>query len=154
MIQAIYIAPKPGAAQQAMNNIDVIAGKGILGDRNYDQHRWHGQNITLVEIENIQNFDQQYQQHLTLDATRRNLITKGVALNELIGQTFFIGSTKLIGTERCEPCLAFSQQLASDTVSKQQVFDAFTSKAGIRATILSDGVITMGMPITVNNAKS
>ena len=47
MIKAIFIAPQHNSPQQSVKKINVIARKGIIGDRNYDQHRWPGQNITL-----------------------------------------------------------------------------------------------------------
>ena len=153
MIQAIFIAPESTAPQQAVSTIDVTENKGIIGDRNYDQHRWHGQNITLIEIENIDSFNQQYDQRIAIEDTRRNIITQGISLNELVGEEFSIGLIKLLGTELCEPCHALSQQLASDTISKQQVLKAFTHKAGIRATILSSGNITLEMPITIPKHK-
>lgn len=154
MIKAIFIASEHNAMQQSLDKIDVIAGKGIVGDRNYDQHRWHGQNITLVESESIEHFNQHHHQSIALDATRRNLITQGVSLNNLVGQEFFIGPIKLIGTERCEPCLELSQQLATKSLSKQHVLAAFMSKAGIRASILSDGEITVGMTIQIQQQTS
>ncbi len=154
MIEAIFIAPKPNCKQQALNKIIVVASKGIIGDRNYDHHRWHGQNITLIERENIDEFNQQHQQNIALDATRRNLITQGLSLNDLVGKEFFIGPIKLVGTERCEPCLALSKQLATKTLSKQQALKAFIAKAGIRATVLSDGEITVGMPIYIEKPQN
>ena len=153
MIKAIFIAPQPNSQQQSLKKINVIAGKGIVGDRNYDQHRWQGQNITLIEIENINNFNNNYQQKVSIEGTRRNLITQGVLLNELVGQEFFIGSIKLLGTELCEPCHSLSEKLASKLVSKLQVLKAFTNKAGIRARILSSGEITTDMFITSSKLK-
>jgi MOSC domain-containing protein YiiM len=153
MIQALFIPPVSAAPQQAFSTINVTANKGIIGDRNYDQHRWHGQNITLIEIENIDSFNQQYQQQIAIEDTRRNIITQGISLNELVGEEFAIGPIKLLGTELCEPCHTLSQQLASDTVSKQQVLKSFTHKAGIRATILSSGSITLDMPIIILKHK-
>jgi len=147
MIQAIFIAPEPKAQQHSVTQIDVIAHQGIIGDRNYEQHRWQGQNITLIEIEHINAFNQQYQQKIAIEDTRRNIITKGISLNELVGQEFSIGPVRLLGTERCEPCHTLSQQLATDTVSAQHVLKAFTAKAGIRATLLTSGTITVGMPV-------
>ena len=153
MIKAIFIAPQTNSSQQNVNKINVIARKGIIGDRNYDQHRWPGQNITLIEIENINNFNNNYQQKVSIKDTRRNLITEGVLLNELVGQEFSIGSIKLLGTELCEPCHSLSEKLASKLVSKLQVLKAFTNKAGIRATILTSGEITTDMLITSSNLK-
>ena len=153
MIQAIFIAPESTAPQQAVSTINVTENKGIISDRNYDQHRWQGQNITLIELETIDSFNHQYHQQIAIEDTRRNIITQGISLNELVGEEFSIGPIKLLGAELCEPCHTLSQQLASDTVSKQQVLKAFTHKAGIRATILSSGNITLDMPITIHERK-
>jgi len=147
MIEAIFIAPEPGAKQHRFTEIDVVAHKGIIGDRNFDRHQWHGQNITLIESENIADFNQQHQQNISPQDTRRNLITQGVELNHLIGKTFYIGQIKLIGTELCEPCRALSQSLSNKTITPEQVINAFTEKAGIRANILSDGHIAVGMSL-------
>lgn len=147
MIQAIFIAAKPKAEQQARHKIEVIKGKGIVGDRNFDQHRWHGQNITLIESENIDAFNQQYQQIIPPQDLRRNLITQGIKLNQFIGKIFYIGQVKLIGTELCEPCHALSQNLSNKIITSNHVIKAFTEKAGIRANILSSGNITVGMAI-------
>ena len=149
MIQTIYIAAKPSGKQQSVDKIDVIAHKGIVGDRNFDQHRWHGQNITLIESENIDSFNDQYQQNINQQDTRRNIITKGIKLNQLIDREFHIGQVKLLGTELCEPCHSFSKNLATESVTPQQVITAFTEKAGIRATILNSGSITIDMPIVI-----
>jgi MOSC domain-containing protein YiiM len=154
MIQAIFIAPRPEAQQQSATEIEVVTQKGIIGDRNFDQHHWPGQNITLIESEMIALFNLQQQQNIHDHDTRRNLITKDIKLNPLVGQIFYIGQIKLIGTELCQPCKSLSQALANDTLPQQQVIKAFTDKAGIRASILSSGHITIGMPITVDNTSS
>ncbi|MFT7235934.1 MAG: MOSC domain-containing protein YiiM [Methylophagaceae bacterium] len=151
MIQDIFIAAEPQAKQQNVDQIEVIAQKGIVGDRNFDQHRWHGQNITLVESENIEAFNQQYGKTIDYQDTRRNIITRGIKLNQLIGKSFYIGTVKLIGTELCEPCHMLCQSLSDDTLSQQQVQRAFTEKAGIRATVLNSGFITLNMSIDLDN---
>ena len=153
MIKAIFTAPRPNSLQKSVKKINVIAGKGIIGDRNYDQNRWQGQNITLIEVENINSFNKNYQQELSIEVTRRNLITEGVLLNELIGKEFSIGPIKLLGTQLCELCNSLGIQLASESVSKQQVLEAFKNKAGIRAAILSSGEITTDMSITTPQVK-
>lgn len=152
MIQAIFIAPKSEAEQQSVTKIEVIAQKGIIGDRNFDQHRWPGQSITLIEGENIALFNQCQQQNINIQDTRRNLITQGIKLNPLVGQTFYIGQVKLLGIERCQPCRSLGEKLANDDLSQQQVINAFTDKAGIRATIISNGHLEIGMSFTIDSA--
>jgi len=153
MIKAIFIAPETKAEQQSVTKIEVIAQKGIMGDRNFDQHRWPGQNITLIEAENIALFNQVQQQNINIQDTRRNLITQGIKLNSLVGQIFYIGQVKLLGIERCQPCLSLGKAFANDMLSVQQVINAFTDTAGIRATILSNGHIEIGMAVTIDSSN-
>ena len=132
--------------------IEVIAQKGIIGDRNFDQHRSPGQNISLIEGENIALFNQCQQQNINIQDTRRNLITQGIELKPLVGQTFYIGQVKLLGIEQCQPCRSLGEKLTNDNLSQQQVIKVFTDKAGIRAAIISNGHIEIGMPITIDSA--
>jgi len=153
MIKAIFIAPETEAEQQSVTKIEVIAQKGIMGDRNFDQHRWPGQNITLIEAENIALFNQGQKKNINIQDTRRNLITQGIKLNSLVGQIFYIGQVKLLGIERCQPCRSLGETLTNDTLSHEQAITAFTDKAGIRATILSNGHIKIDMAITIDNSN-
>ncbi len=148
MIKAIFIAKKHGQALSAVDSIHLKANKGIVGDRHYDQHRWPGQNLTLIESEQIDFFNQQYQQTISIQDTRRNIITSGIKLNELVGKKFAIGNTLLYGVELCQPCLSLAEALAEKcSMTKHEIIKALTNRAGLRASVLSDGTCQLGMPI-------
>lgn len=149
MIKAIFIADKIGQQQQRVQSIQLVADKGIVGDRNFDQHRWPGQNITFIDQHSIDQFNHHYQQSIAQNATRRNVITTGIDLNALVGQTFRIGTVEFIGKERCEPCKDLANRLSNENVSTQQVFEHFTANAGIRATVCNDGEISEGMAFSL-----
>lgn len=147
MIKAIFTASENLGGQRQVPAIDLVAGKGIKGDRNFDRSQWPGQNITFIELEEINAFNQRFSQQISLSDTRRNVITEGVRLNDLVGQIFRIGDVSFKGVELCEPCSTLGALLQNDSVSKKAVVKAFTHKAGLRADILSDGQISVGMQI-------
>ena len=147
MIKAIFTASENLGGQRQVPAIDLVAGKGIKGDRNFDRSQWPGQNITFIELEEINAFNQRFSQQISLSDTRRNVITEGVRLNDLVGQIFRIGDVSFKGVELCEPCSTLGALLQNDSVSKKAVVKAFTHKAGLRADVLSDGQISVGMQI-------
>lgn len=99
MIEEIYIAPSRGADQLQLNIAELVQGKGIIGDRNFDKSNWPGQNITFIEIEEIESFNRAFNRSIKSSSTRRNIITRGIRLNELVGKTFIIGECRFRGIE-------------------------------------------------------
>lgn len=152
MIHTIFIAEHSLGKQVQVDKIELITGKGIVGDRNFDRAQWPGQNITFIEIEEIEAFNNNYQQRIQLADTRRNIITKGIRLNDLVGKIFTIGDVRFKGVELCEPCATLGKLLGNDTLAAKDVVKAFVHKSGLRADVLSDGEIQYGMSITVNES--
>ena len=145
MIKTIFIAEKALGTQQQVETIEVVTGKGIVGDRNFDKAQWPGQNITFIESEEIDAFNRNFNQTIDLAATRRNVITQGIRLNDLVGKEFTIGTVRFKGVELCEPCETLGELLGNDTIAQKDVVKAFVHKSGLRADVLSDGVISIGM---------
>jgi MOSC domain-containing protein YiiM len=90
-VERIFISPAPGAPQVECDRVTVQAGMGIVGDRNYGKSVHPGQNLTLVEAEELEEFLKQHSRPLDLSLTRRNLVTRGVRLNELVNAEFTVG---------------------------------------------------------------
>mgnify|MGYP003661053894 FL=1 len=147
MITAIFISPEPQADQEQVGRIELVAGQGIVGDRNFGKANCPGQNLTLIESEEIENYNQTYQQNLPLAGTRRNMITRDVRLNDLVGKEFQIGEVKLKGIELCEPCATLGGLLENEGINKTVVIKAFLGKGGLRADVLTSGCIEVGMHI-------
>lgn len=155
-VEQIFISAEAGGGQLALDQVDLIAGCGIIGDRNFGLSKWPGQNLTLIEAEEVEAFLKE--QHLPLDVsiTRRNLITRGVRLNDLVGKVFRVGSVSLKGIELCEPCGDLGNRLAaltgvSDTasgMSPKEVVRRFMGKGGLRVDVLTSGSIAIGDEIT------
>lgn len=104
MIKSIHIARQTCGQQQAVAEIHLIAGRGILGDRNFDQRKWPGQNITFVEAEEIARYNETCGQAIAEHATRRNVVTEGVRFR---------------GVELCEPCAFLGKLLANADMAKR-----------------------------------
>jgi len=149
VIQAIYVAKKARQAQVGIDVVKVDAGKGIVGDRNYGKRNEAGLNITFVESEEIDAFNTNFGQRLEAFSTRRNIVTQGVRLNQLVGKEFTIGDVRFLGVELCEPCSFLGRSLASDSLTAPQVVKAWTQRGGLRADVLSTGILRVGMAIKV-----
>ena len=143
-VEHIFFAASSGGAQQACERISVLAGKGIEGDRYFDRHDEPGQNLTLIEAEEIEAFLAERQRPLDLSVTHRNLVTRGVRLNDLVGREFMVGEVRLRGVELCEPCLGLGQALADEAITPAQVVKRLVRRGGLRADVLSDGLIEQG----------
>ena len=149
MIESIFVAPEKTSPQTEVNEVAVVAGRGIIGDRNFNKHRHPGQNITLIEAEEIESFNASYGRSITAIDTRRNILTRSVRLNKLVGKRFKIGDVTFYGVELCEPCSKLGKLFASDDMQQREVIKAWVHKAGLRADVQTDGIIRVGMNITM-----
>ena len=140
-IEKIFISPERGAAQVECERIAVEAGKGTLGDRYIGLHAYPGQNLTLVEAEEIELFCAQQGLAPDLSLTRRNLVTRGIRLNALVGCEFSIGEVRLRGVELCEHCASLGQRLSSAALTPAAVVKYWLGRGGLRVDVLSGGEI-------------
>ncbi|WP_298863878.1 MOSC domain-containing protein [uncultured Gimesia sp.] len=147
MIEALYIAKERNAPQEQVESIELVEGKGIVGDRYFGRSDYPGQQITFIEREEIESYNQRFEQNIDLCDTRRNVITHGVRLNDFVGKTFQIGEVKFMGVELCEPCATLGGRLENEAIQKTDVIKAFVNKGGLRADVLSSGCIKVGMRI-------
>ena len=146
-IERIFTAPTSGVAQVEQESIRLVAGAGIEGDRYFGRHDEPGQNLTLIEIEEVEAFVREQRRGDDVSITHRNLLTRGVRLNDLVGVEFSIGEVRLRGVELCEPCLGMGKALASSDITAAQVVKRFVHRGGLRADVLSTGVIERGAAI-------
>lgn len=143
-IERIYLGPAEGGPQIEREFVNVVEGRGIEGDRYFGRHDEPGQNITLIEAEEIEAFAREYGRRGDLSATGRNLVTRGVRLNALVGREFTVGSVRLRGVELCEPCLGLGTALAEAGMAPAGVVKRLLHRAGLRADVVSSGVIARG----------
>lgn len=149
IVERIYLSPEPGAAQVEHERISLRRGMGVVGDRNFGVHDYPGQNLTLVEAEEIESFCAEQARVADLSLTRRNLVTRGVRLNELVNREFWIGGVKLRGVELCEPCATLGAALGGSSLATPSVVRRWVGRGGLRADVLADGEILRGAPVEI-----
>ena len=148
-VHEIYIAPTGAAPMVGRTAVRAVVGQGLEGDRyatdagtfSKTPHRPDSE-VTLIELENIDAFAVETGLPFTSAMSRRNIVTEGVRLNDLIGREFLVGSVRLRGIRLCEPC----KILARNTF--YEILPALNGRAGVRAQILSEGVIRIGDAVT------
>ena len=147
-LESIHIIETHGGQPQRRPSATLESGKGLVGDRN---HRDSGvdpeDELTLVETEMVEAVCRESGLAIAPEQTRRNLVTRGVRLNELVGQRFRIGETVLLGMELCEPCRTLGKHLQTKEIPSARIIQLFTHRAGLRARILVGGVIHEGDPL-------
>ena len=141
VILSIYLAPAAAAPMVSVMETQAVAGQGLAGDRyfnklgTYSNHPGSGRAVTLIEIEAIEAMLREYQVELNPAMSRRNLITRGVALNHLVEREFRIGEVLLRGTRLCEPCRHLER------LSVKGAMRSLIHRGGLRAEVIRGGVI-------------
>ena len=144
MIEHIFIRSVRGEPQTERDRVEVVTGAGIRGDRYFDAHKEPGQNITFVEAEAIEAFATHNGLSVHASATGRNIVTRGVRLNELVGRMFTVGELTFRGVELCEPCGSLGKKLTTSTLSPADVVRQWVHRAGLRADALTTGTLEVG----------
>ena len=124
---------------QEVSSIEVIANQGIVGDRHFKKFNDPYNQISLIESEGIDNYNIKFGLNISYIDFRRNIITKGTKLNDLIGKKFKVGNVELEGLDLCRPCRHLSEILNQNNLIKE-----FLRKGGLRCQILSSSNINVG----------
>ena len=151
MIEQIWINPEEGKDNVRVTEIELVAGSGIVGDHNFGKSQWNAQNVTFIESETIAQYNEEYNQTIALESTKRNIITSGDDLKSMVGHEFTIGDCRFKAVELCEPCSYLGDLLANETMTQAQVVKAFVH-TGLRADFLVGGNVSAGMPFEVHPA--
>ena len=129
---------------EEVDSIDVLANKGIVGDRHFDNYNDPYNQLSLIEAENIDYYNLKYGLNIPYIDFRRNIITKEIKLNDLIGKKIQIGDVKVEGIDLCRPCKHLSEILNQNNIIKE-----FVRKGGLRCQILNSSKIKVGDKIKV-----
>ena len=129
-----------------VRSIKVLANQGIVGDRHFKEFNDPFNQLSLIESENIDYYNIKYGLNIPYIDFRRNIITKGIQLNNLIGKKFQIGKVELEGVDLCRPCRHLCEVLNQDNIIKE-----FLRRGGLRCQILSSSSIEVGNKIKVYN---
>ena len=144
IVYKIGIAKKNNQEIDKKESIEVVASKGIVGDRYFHDFNGDREQITLIESENIDYYNNTFNTKFTYVEFRRNIITKNIKLNDLVGKTILVGNIKLKVNDLCRPCKDLQQRLGKSNIIKE-----FLRRGGLRCEILSSGTINVGDKITV-----
>ena len=140
----IGISKKNGEKINDINEIEVLSGKGITGDRHFHDLNDHKGQITLIEKENIDYYNNKYKTEISYIDFRRNIVTEGIELNNLIKKEIEIGTIKILPYQLCRPCLHLEQMLNSKDIIKE-----FLRRGGLRCEVLVSGKIKIGDKIRI-----
>ncbi len=141
---SIHITTEATRPMIAIGEARAVVGKGLEGDRyfhgngTFSRKPKPDREVTLIEAEAIEAVTHDYGITLAPGDARRNIVTRNVALNHLVGREFSVGGVRLRGLGLCEPCTHLAKLTTAD-VSK-----ALIHRGGLRAQILTDGVIRVG----------
>ena len=129
---------------QEVTSIKVLANQGVVGDRHFKEFNDPFSQITLIESENIDFYNIKFGLNIPYVDFRRNIVTKGIQLNSLIGKKIKIGNVELEGIDLCRPCRHLREILNQDNIIKE-----FLRKGGLRCQILSSSSINVGDEINL-----
>src|SRR3954452_25119443 len=141
-VEQIFIIPRSGETPMPVASAHAHAGRGLDGDRNFTPpDRWipTGCAITLIEAEAIEAVSAEHGIDLRDGRSRRQVVTRGVRLNDLVGKKSSVARVRCRGVELCEPCLDLQRMIGDPNTIK-----ALVHRGGLRADILESGTIAVG----------
>ena len=140
-VEAIAVAPEAQAQVVLVAEARAVAGRGLDGDRYFDGRgtfsnaHGRGHDLTLVDAGVLDELA------LAPEQSRRNVVTRGIDLDALVGMRFEVGGVECLGQRQCEPCAHLER------LTRPGVISELAHRGGLRADVLSDGVIRVGDPV-------
>ena len=137
-VETINIGP-PEQLPAPVERVRADAGKGLVGNRYYfDDGAKPGQALTLIAAEALEAMASENGIEITAAESRRNVLTRGIDVNALVGRRFRVGDVECVGVELCEPCTHL------ESVTRPGVIKGLAHRGGLNADILTYGEITVG----------
>jgi MOSC domain-containing protein YiiM len=147
---AIQIGRQAEGRLESVPEVRAVPGKGLEGDRyfrgegSFSKNPGGGREVTLVASEVLSLLEREHGIRLDPAETRRNLLTSGVTLNDLVGKVFQVGAIRMRGVRLAEPCDHLER------LTQSGVLKGLVHRAGLRADILDEGVLRVGDEIVPN----
>ena len=144
-VVSVHIASVGGEPMMEVAQAQAVAGSGLAGDRyaegvgTYSKIQGPHREVTLIEIEAVEALARDHDIHLDAGQSRRNIVTRGVPLNHLVGAEFLVGEVRMRGVRLNEPCRYFENLLGIEGLH-----DALINRSGLNARVLSEGSIRAG----------
>ena len=127
-----------------VESIEVIENKGVVGDRHFKEFNDPYNQLSLIESENIDYYNIKFGLNIPYVDFRRNIITKGIQLNDLVEKKILVGKVKLEVIDLCRPCKHLSEVLGQDNIIKE-----FLRRGGLRCQILTSSTIKINDKISL-----
>jgi MOSC domain-containing protein YiiM len=143
-VEAVYVAPAGKAPPQAVERVRAVPGHGLEGDRysngtgTFFQAGKDGQDLTLIEAEALEGLHAETGIALAPADARRNVVTRGIGLNDLVGRRFAVGEVVCRGARLCDPCRPLER------MTQRGVLKGLAGRGGLRADVLEGGDIAPG----------
>lgn len=142
-VELLALASEAEGPMRAVSSAEAVEGRGLLGDRyerqagTFSNPKGGGYDLTLVEAEALEELSAKDVELSPIEA-RRNLVVRGIALDDLIGRHFRVGEVECYGQRRCEPCSHLER------LTRPGVLRGLVHRGGLRADVLSSGMIRTG----------
>ena len=138
-VEGIFLSSEHGELPTPVERVRAFARRGLEGNRYFwDGDAPAGNAITLIAAEALEGLESEHGISLEPAATRRNVLTRGIDLNALVGKRFRVGSVECEGVELCEPCQTL------ESMTQPGVIKGLVHRGGLNAHILNDGEISVG----------
>ena len=142
-VEGLFITSAAFEPMVALDEVRAVAGRGLEGDRYflgvgfYSDGR-DGRQVTLIEAEALEALRREHGVELAPDECRRNVVTRGMRLNPLVGRRFRIGEVECLGIRLCPPCVHLEE------LTRPGMLKGLARSGGLRAHVLTDGVLRVG----------
>ena len=143
-VESIHIAAEIAGPVEPVERVSALAGRGLEGDRKFaaagdpSHAPGEGRDLTLIEAEALEGVSSDHGIELAPGESRRQVTTRGIGLNELVGRRFRVGSVEAVGVEPCDPCRHLER------LTQPGVLKALVNRGGLRADIVEGGEIAVG----------
>jgi MOSC domain-containing protein YiiM len=140
-VEQIAITAEPHALPAPVPSVHAQAGHGIEGEYHWSEAPEPGQSLTLIAAEALEGLREDTGIELSHEASRRNVLTRGIDLNALVGRRFTVGAVECEGVELCQPCNTLAK------LTERGVLRGLVHRGGLRADIVAGGEIAVGDPV-------
>ena len=144
VVYKLGVSMKSNQTINEVNSIDVIANQGVVGDRHFNEFNDPYNQLSIIESENIDYYNIKFGLNIPYINFRRNIVTKGIQLNDLVGKKILVGNVEVEGIDLCRPCRHLTEVLGQDNILKE-----FLRRGGLRCQVLSSSSIKIGDKLKV-----
>jgi MOSC domain-containing protein YiiM len=147
VVERILLRPEPAGASLAVGSAVAVPGRGLEGDRyhagtgTFWKPGKDGQDLTLIAAEALEALLAEHGIDLSAEETGRNVVTRGVDLDALLGRRFRVGEVECVGVRPCDPCTVLQRR------TRPGVLRGLAGRGGLRADVLAGGRIELGAPV-------